>query len=1064
MNGRERNPGGSAMARWLPVALALSALATLAAPVSAQYFGRNKVQYDDFDFQVLETPHFDIHFYPQEGEAIEDLARMSERWYERLARSFQHEFERSKPLVIYADHPDFQQTNTLQGFVGEGTGGVTESLKNRVILPLTGSYRDTDHVLGHELVHAFQYNIAQSRRGGGLQGLGSLPLWLIEGMAEYLSVGRNDPHTALWMRDAVLNDDLPTIRQMTRETRFFPYRFGQALWAYIGGTYGDDAVTQVFRRALRIGFNPAIEQVLGISSDTLSVEWRRRVELAYLPLMEGRQEPTEVGNLILSPATGAGEQNISPVLSPDGRLVAFISERDLFTFDLFLADAETGEVLRKLTSAAANPHFDAMRFTESAGSWSPDGRMFAFVVFAGGDNELVLVETEDGDIVRRVRPEGIGAINNPSWSPDGRSIVFTGMVGGIADLFLFDVESGVVEQLTRDKHADFHPTWSPDGTTIAFASDRGPETDFERLTFGEFQVSLLDLATRRVTVLDLFGEARHSNPQYSPDGLSLYFLSDQDGFSDVYKVALPAGPIERLTRIKTGVSGITPDSPALSVASESGRIAFSVFHKLQFHIYTLPPDAPSTPVTRVADTADQPGRLLPPTHPDRFSRVAEYLADAGTGLPAAGAFTMADATDYDASLALDFVGQPSFGVGADRFGNYVGGGASAYFSDMLGDQILGVSVQAQGTIKDIGGQAFYADMSDRWNWAAAGGRIPYLLLFSSFGSENDGQGGSQLYISQQRFRVFVSSAQGQLSYPFSTTRRVEFGAGVTRYSYDLEEDRYFFDSSGNFIVGAERRDIDERCESGAVTVGALCVPPPLNLAQASAGYVGDNSFFGFTSPIRGGRFHFSVEGTVGTENFVTAIGDWRKYLAPHRNLTFAMRGLHMGRYGGVDGDAIRPLFVGYETFIRGYAWESFDPEECQASATGGGGASDSCPTFNRLFGHRLAVASLEFRVPFIGTEQFGLIDFPFVPVELVAFADGGLAWDCPTTALQLGCLDEEPKLEFSRSSAERVPVFSAGLSARFNVLGFMVLEAYYAHPFQRPEKGSHWGFQIAPGW
>ena len=148
------------------VALVLSITAGLfsPAPVSAQ-FGRNKVQYEDFDFRVMKLPHWDLYFYPAEEESIQDVARMSERWYERFARTFQHEFETTKPLIIYADHPDFQQTNTLQGSISEGTGGVTESLKNRVIMPQTGSHRDTDHVLGHEIVHAFQYNIAQSRRG-----------------------------------------------------------------------------------------------------------------------------------------------------------------------------------------------------------------------------------------------------------------------------------------------------------------------------------------------------------------------------------------------------------------------------------------------------------------------------------------------------------------------------------------------------------------------------------------------------------------------------------------------------------------------------------------------------------------------------------------------------------------------------------------------------------------------------------------------------------------------------------------------------------------------------------
>jgi hypothetical protein len=79
-------------------------------------------------------------------------------------------------------------------------------------MPLTGIYADTDHVLGHELVHAFQYDIAQRMGAMSQQGLGSLPLWLIEGMAEYLSVGREDPNTAMWLRDAALRGDLPTFR------------------------------------------------------------------------------------------------------------------------------------------------------------------------------------------------------------------------------------------------------------------------------------------------------------------------------------------------------------------------------------------------------------------------------------------------------------------------------------------------------------------------------------------------------------------------------------------------------------------------------------------------------------------------------------------------------------------------------------------------------------------------------------------------------------------------------------------------------------------------------------
>jgi hypothetical protein len=196
-----------------------------------QYFGQNKVHYDDFDTRVLESPHFDSHFYEGMETAIEDVSRMAERWYERLARVFQHDFAEKKPLIFYADHPDFQQTNTVSSTISEGTGGLTEGMKNRVVMPFSGSYASTDHVLGHELVHAFQYNIAQSRRGGGMQGLSMIPLWMIEGLAEYLSIGNEDPLTAMWLRDAVLRDDFPTLEQLSTERRFFPYRFGQAFWS-----------------------------------------------------------------------------------------------------------------------------------------------------------------------------------------------------------------------------------------------------------------------------------------------------------------------------------------------------------------------------------------------------------------------------------------------------------------------------------------------------------------------------------------------------------------------------------------------------------------------------------------------------------------------------------------------------------------------------------------------------------------------------------------------------------------------------------------------------------------
>ena len=130
-------------------------------------------------------------------------------------------------------------------------------------MPFTGIYADNDHVLGHEMVHVFQYDIAESADERRLQG------WPAAALAhrrhgEYLSLGRDDPHTAMWMRDAALRNDLPTIKQLTTDPRFFPYRYGQALWAYVGGKWGDQAVSDVYRTSLRGGWDAALRRVLGI--------------------------------------------------------------------------------------------------------------------------------------------------------------------------------------------------------------------------------------------------------------------------------------------------------------------------------------------------------------------------------------------------------------------------------------------------------------------------------------------------------------------------------------------------------------------------------------------------------------------------------------------------------------------------------------------------------------------------------------------------------------------------------------------------------------------------------
>src|SRR5262245_61904620 len=311
--------------RLVPLAAAL--LVSFESTASAQYFGRNKVQFKDLNFEVMKTEHFDIYFYPEEREGIDIAARMAERWLARLERLMAHQLRGRQPLVLYASHPDFEQTNTIQGELGEGTGGVTEPLRRRIVLPLGGPLTDTDHVIGHELVHAFQFDMTTGpNMAPGQTGADRLPLWFIEGMAEYLSIGPIDPNTAMWLRDAARPDPesktgadgLPSIKDLDHP-KYFPYRWGQAFWSYVAGTYGDD----VIRRMLTLGAatgstNATLERVLGISIKQLSEVWHAAIHKAYEPSLASTTPTRQVGRRVIEGKGMAADLNVWPSLSPDG--------------------------------------------------------------------------------------------------------------------------------------------------------------------------------------------------------------------------------------------------------------------------------------------------------------------------------------------------------------------------------------------------------------------------------------------------------------------------------------------------------------------------------------------------------------------------------------------------------------------------------------------------------------------------------------------------------------------------------------------------------------------------
>jgi WD40 repeat protein len=1004
--------------------LPLAVLATAPGAARAQYFGRNKVQYETFHFQVLKTEHFDVYFYPEEEHAAEQAARMAERWYARFSRFFDHDLSSRQPLILYASPSAFQQTNAVSGELGEGTGGVTEAIRRRIILPLGSSLAESDHVIGHELVHAFQYDITgrgRSPSSGAMPTATQMPLWFIEGMAEFLSLGPLDPHTAMWMRDAARNNKLPSYRQL-EDPRYFPYRYGQALWAYIAGRWGDGTIPDLLRFSGKNGdVNQAILRVLGISGDSLDKAWQADVKATYQPLQAQTQEAVRYGPQLIAGQNEATGLNVGPVVSPDGSRIVFYSARDLFSIEMFLADAHTGQILRRVTKTAVDPHWQSLEFINSAGSFDDAGQRFVFSALSGGRPVLDVLDVQTGAVQKEVPFAHLGEILHPAWSPDGRYIAFSALAGGLTDLYLYDFEADSLRRLTNDAYADLEPAWSPDGRKIAFVTDRF-STDTTLLRPGNYRLALMDVATGRIEPLPSFEDAKNINPQWSPDGSSLYFLSDRGGITNIYRLALATGERTQITSLFTGVSGITSLSPAMSVAHETGRVVYSIYQKGNYAVYAVDSTsalagAPLEPVPAVSPA------LLPPDQ-RKNSDILTYLADYTTGQKGA---SMESVAPYHARLGLDYIAQPYLAVGASSFGTFVGGGVTLYWSDMLGDQNLATMLQVQGNFKNLAGLVAYQNTRRRLNWGMAVQQIPYISGGYSSGYLTDAQG-NVIGAAQQLvlFREINREADAFFAWPFSEVQRVEWSLGVRNITFDEQVETQTFDVTGQLV------------SDNTQTLPTL---PALTLGTATAALVYDNSYFGATSPVLGQRYRLEVDPVVGSMQFWTVLADYRRYLMPVRPFTIAARILHYGRYGANAEDSTRlyPLFLGYASLVRGYDANAL-LNDCTVSA---------CPMLDRVQGSRLLVGNLEVRFPLLGVLGLGHGYYGAFPLEAAVFADGGVAYSRGQNPSFLG--------------GSRKPVTSTGAALRVNLFGFAVAELDYVRPLNWPGKGWTWQFSLNEG-
>lgn len=1003
-----------------------------------KYFGKNKVQYRSFEWQYIQTRHFDLYFADQMYETATFAVSVLESSYVVVSEQLNYQIRRRIPVFIYNSPNDFQQTNIITCLLPEGVGGFTEAFKNRIAVPFNGSTEDFRHVLHHELTHAVTYDLLFGNVFSSLlsrQRLFDMPLWLAEGYAEYSSRYGWDYGADMVVRDATIHNYLAPPNHMGG---YLAYKEGQALIKYIADNYGVQKIGEIFSKGkVHLTINKALKASIGITTEELWEGFSKEMKRRYWPEIAKRKEADEFAKPLTDHEKDGSGFNGKPIFSPKGDRLAIFSDRSDY-IEIYLISAVDGKMIDRLVKAERSGDLESLHSYLSGITFSPDGERIAFVVKSHGRDALYFLTIKDKNIYKR-KYFGFNSILSPVWSPDGEKIAFSALDGRRRDILIYDIDGDSTYDICGDTFDDIDPSWFPDSKTIVFSSDRPhPDNDFilndpdyipedsidyrtiyNKFGYGNYSLFTLDIETKEITPLAC-GPGQNREPVISPGGERVCFVSNRNGIDNLYITYIGSPNTFPITDVLTGVA-----SPSWS--PDGKQMAFSSFNKGGFDIFLMKDWKPAGSNGLLEVTGYIKGRyekakeeIAQDDSADAEGKEASVLqaheaaAPDSVSITATSDSTAADDTFSDTTRIEDgdyiYVAEKPGGERDPLAGIFEeiptdSGKAGSYrepLQQAVFDSIASVNKFPSGEYK-------VHDYRVKFTPDYVSGGFSYDTFFGLRGQSvfvfSDYLGDHRIFLMTDLVNT-IDQTNIQLYYIYSRMR-VNLGVGVfhTKYyyldNYDyLFSDRFYgmqgymswpfskffrFEAVGSqYFIDRKYHDIDDT-RTGRSS----------KISTATFSLVQDNILWGITGPLNGRRSRLDLEGAVDLFNssdisFYSGEVDYRKYWHLKGLFSVAIR-----LSGGASwGDTPKRYFLGGTSNKIGSTTidaEVYDVENLYF-------AEVVTPLrgfdYYELSGTRYFLTNLEFRYPFV---DYLKMNFPLpLTIGYVTgnlFLDVGSSWD-----------------------------------------------------------------------
>ena len=1037
--------------------------------LNAQSFGQNKVQYREFDWNFIQTPHFDIYYYGDQQDLAEFAAEVAEESYEQISIHLRWDLKRRVSIMVYNSHNEFQQTNVVGSYMREGIGGVTELFKNRVVFPFEGNYEQFRHVIHHELVHALINDMVY---GGRMQNVVSsrtkirVPIWSNEGLAEYLS-SNWDTKADMVIRDIAVHERMPSVQELNY---FMAYKGGQSLWRFIAGKYGREKIGDVFRSMKRMqNAEKGYESALGMNYKDLTKKWHKYLKKEYWADVKDRDPLEDMSEKLTDHKKQNNFYNVSPALSPDGSMVAVLSDQNGY-FDIHILDAMTGKRIKKLVKGNRGVDFEELKWLQPGLSWSPDSKEIVLAAKAGKGDVLHVIDVESRK--SKKYELDIEGVFSASWSPKGNEIAYVGQSGSASDIYIFDLDSESSRKITDDIFSDAYPSWNSDGTMLAFVSDRGDRVS------GEYDGSIYDHDYGQTDIYTVSVENNNieritntahneSHPVWANTSEKLFYTSDFNGVWNLYIHPLDSlkgddlwGQPYAVTNVLTGLQQptLSKDDRLLIFAGYSGIgwDLYSMANPLKLKKQSVDPTQfilnGETEKTAIADLRKHKSNMKRDmdgssnysnyifargyrhfNSPIKESSVSEELVSVdsvkvdGRYVPKA----------YKTRFTLDLVS------GNLQISNVFGTSGMTYFafSDILGDHQIAFGTEMVLTLENSDYFFQYGYLKNK---------VDYYLI--AFQNANFFQAD---YWSLARLRHY--GLQGIISQPFSRYQRLDYGLSWHNINYSILEQAY--------------NDFNQIQYYTTYSSTYSTILPRVS-------WIFDNAVFGFTGPVDGFRQNTTLTVNPGYGSneikFQTVKTDVRKYWRFGRDYTIALRGF----IGKSLGPNKQKFFLGGIPYLLSGGGETNGVQDNNIfrdvilDTSNGSLIHDIYFTeyawplrgarFAERFGNTTSLFNIEVRFPFINYLALGFpLKMIFGNIRGHAFMDIGAAWD---DASEFSTKDWPDRYGRNVSGNYSPWVTTAGLGTKIN-LGYFLLKiemAWDRNPngYSKPQ----WYFSLGPDW